>query len=96
MGSYRHAERPEKIQVSVEDLSRSGVGLLWFTPDHLATGDIIQLEFGLEDADHTVIQTAVCVRWVQDDIFGTQFVNPDELPQAFLDYLSQPIRELYT
>jgi hypothetical protein len=96
MGSYRHAERPEKIQVIVEDLSRSGVGLLWFTPDHLATGDIIQLEFGLEDADHTVIQTAVCVRWVQDDIFGTQFVNPDELPQAFLDYLSQPIREWYT
>ena len=95
MGTYRHKERTEQIQVIVEDLSQSGVGLLWFTPDNLATDDIIQLEFGLEDADHTVIRTSVSVRWVQDDIFGTQFVNPDELPQAFLDYLYQPIRDVY-
>ena len=95
MGTYRHEERPEQIQVIVEDLSRSGVGLLWFTPDYLETDDIIQLEFGLEDANHTVIRTSVSVRWVQDDIFGTQFVNPDELPQAFLNYLDEPVRDLY-
>jgi hypothetical protein len=87
MGTYRHEASTEQIQVIVEDLSQSGVGLLWFTPDHLETGDVLHLEFGLEDADYTVIRTRVCVRWVQNDIFGTQFVDPDQLPPAFLDYL---------
>lgn len=87
MATYRHEEGTKQIQVIVEDLSQSGVGLLWFTPDKLETGDILHLEFGLEDADHTVIRTCVCVRWVQNDIFGTQFVHPDELPPAFFDYL---------
>jgi hypothetical protein len=40
-----------------------------------------------EDAAHTVIRAPVCVRWVQDDIFGTQFVDPANLPPAFFDYL---------
>jgi hypothetical protein len=87
MGTYRHEEGTKQIQVIVEDLSQSGVGLLWFTPDQLKTGDVLHLEFGLEDAAHTVIRTCVCVRWVQDDIFGTQFVDPDKLPPAFFNYL---------
>jgi hypothetical protein len=87
MGTYRHEAGTEHIQVIVEDLSQSGAGLLLFTPDNLEIDDVLQLEFALEDAVHTVIRTSVCVRWVQDDIFGTQFVNPDQLPQAFLNYL---------
>ena len=87
MGTYRHEEGTKQIQVIVEDLSQSGVGLLWFTPDNLEIGDVLHLEFGLEDAAHTVIRAPVCVRWVQDDIFGTQFVHPDKLPPAFFDYL---------
>jgi PilZ domain len=87
MGTYRHEESRKQIQVIVEDLSQSGVGLLWFTPDQLEAGDVLHLEFGLEDAEHTVIRAPVCVRWVQDDIFGTQFVHPDKLPLAFFDYL---------
>jgi len=87
MGTYRHEEGTKQIQVIVEDLSQSGVGLLWFTPDQLEPGNVLHLEFGLEDADHTVIRAPVCVRWVQDDIFGTQFVHPDKLPPAFFNYL---------
>ena len=87
MGAYRHEDQNKQIEVVVEDLSRSGVGMLWFTPDSLAIGEILSLQFDLDDLRHTVVEASVCVRWVKDDIFGVQFVEPDVLPQTFFDYL---------
>lgn len=89
MGTYRRNEATEQIPVVVEDLSRSGVGMLWFAPDNLATDDILQLQFGLEDLDGTVIQASVRVRWVKDAIFGTQFIHPETLPRTFFRYLEK-------
>lgn len=87
MGTYRHHDQTEKIPVVIEDLSRSGAGMLSFSPDQLASGDILQLQFGLEDSEQTLIETSVCVRWMQDNIFGAQFVHPEKLPQDFFDFL---------
>ena len=87
MGTYQHQGQSDRTPVVIEDLSRSGVGMLSFAPDALSPGDIVDLQFGLEDSDQSVIKTTVCVRWVQRDILGAQIVHPEALPQAFFDFL---------
>lgn len=87
MGTYERKGEDTLRPMVVEDLSTSGVGMLLFAPDDLHRGDLLQLQFTLDDDSQSLIQVSARVCWVKDDIFGAEFVDPIAVPRPLLDYI---------
>lgn len=87
VGTYVREGETTPNPMVVEDLSKTGVGMLLFTPDGLQPGELLQLQFELDDGNERLIQISVQVRWMRGNIFGAAFVSLDAIPQLLLDYI---------
>jgi hypothetical protein len=73
----------------VENISYGGLQMRLSAPHTLAEDDIILIQFTLVDQQRNseLIQEAVRVRYVRDQVIGTQFIDSHGLPKVLTDYL---------
>lgn len=72
-GSFFHEGNRSKGTMTVLDLSRSGVRIRLAFAIEIQTGDKLNLEFTLDDKDHSVVTKEVVVRSVNDLLIGAEF-----------------------
>jgi hypothetical protein len=89
-GSYRRIVNGKTIEnglMVVKDLSITGMKLQ-IGPDHTCEiGDVIQVEFHIDDAQRTFIKKKVIVRNIAGRNFGTEFAPTEAVDKALGFYL---------
>ena len=73
--------------MKVKDLSTSGLKIHVNTEHHCAVGDIIQVEFSLDDSHRTLIRKKVIVRNIVGQTIGTEFAPTEPIDKALGFYL---------
>ena len=73
--------------MKVKDLSTSGLKIHVNTEHHCAVGDIIQVEFSLDDSHRTLIRKKVIVRNIVGQNIGTEFAPTEPIGKALGFYL---------
>ena len=73
--------------MKVKDLSTSGLKIHVNTEHHCAVGDIIQVEFSLDDNHRTLIRKKVIVRNLVGQNIGTEFAPTEPIDKALGFYL---------
>ena len=73
--------------MKVKDLSTSGLKIHVNTEHHCAVGDIIQVEFSLDDNHRTLIRKKVIVRNIVGQNIGTEFAPTEPIDKALGFYL---------
>jgi hypothetical protein len=88
-GTYLHEQGEEKTgHLIVENISYGGLQMRLSGPHTLLEDDKILIQFTLEQQRHgELIQETVRVRYVRDQVIGTQFIDSHGLPKALTDYL---------
>ncbi len=87
-GVYSHMLDSEQTgTMMVENLSPGGCGIRILTPHGLKRGDMIRLEFKLDDRFGTFIRIHGQLRWVLYDLAGIQFQSPHGVPQVLAYYI---------
>jgi hypothetical protein len=78
-GSFRKLDSTDLGygDILVEDLSRGGLAFRVVGQGAVEEGDLLDLEFQLDDPGRTPIRTRVVVRHILDGKVGCQFVNLD-------------------
>ena len=75
-GSYKHivdGREMDRGNMMIMDISASGVKLKLDVDRPLKPGDLLQIEFKLDDSKHTLIQKTVVIRNANDSYYGTAF-----------------------
>ncbi len=89
-GSYIHLVEGRQVGrglMKIKDLSMTGMKL-GLSPNHRCTvGDVIQVEFHLDDAQRTLIRKKVIVRNVNGLDVGTEFAPTEAVDKALGFYL---------
>ena len=89
-GSFVHLVegRPTRDGLmKVKNLSTSGLKIHVNTEHHCAVGDIIQVEFSLDDNHRTLIRKKVIVRNLVGQNIGTEFAPTEPIDKALGFYL---------
>ena len=88
-GTYLHEQSGEETgHMIVENISYGGLQMRLSGPHTLVEDDKILIQFALEPQQNgEFIQETVRVRYVQDRVIGTQFIDSHGLPKALTDYL---------
>jgi hypothetical protein len=73
--------------LTVKDISATGLKLRLNSPQNLAIGDPLQIEFHLDDRNRTLIQKLVVVRNKYGPFVGVEFGPTEALDQALGFYL---------
>ena len=73
--------------LTVRDLSAGGMKLKISDSHHLTAGDIIQVEFHLDDANRTLIRKKVIIRNINGELMGTEFAPTEATDSALGFYL---------
>ena len=73
--------------MKVRDLSTSGLKIHINTQHHCTVGDVIQVEFSLDDSHRTLIKKKVIVRNIVGQNIGTEFAPTEVLDKALGFYL---------
>lgn len=67
--------------ITVIDLSKTGVGFLLASKNvdyyQIKIGDILRIEFTLDDSKRTVVRTKITVRYASDKRVGAEFFMLD-------------------
>ena len=88
MGVYWHTlDEYQMGAMTVENLSLGGCGIRILTPHQLKRGDILRLEFKLDNADETFMHIRGQLRWVLYDQAGIEFHSSYMMPQVLADYI---------
>jgi len=75
IGTYTPPSKSATRRITVTDLSLSGVRFHTLLPHALNVGDVIELDFSLDDAKHTRLHQWAVVRWVESQEVGAEFCN---------------------
>jgi len=89
-GTYVHYVNGQprgKGAMTVKDLSTNGMKLVLNGSTTIAPGDLLKLEFRLDDAQRSLVQKKVVVRNVSDNFIGTEFAATESLDKALGFYL---------
>jgi hypothetical protein len=73
--------------LTIADLSRSGMKLKIVGTKDISTGDILMVQFHLDDAVKSLLDTMVIVKNKQDQYFGTEFAPTEQVGKALGFYL---------
>ena len=88
MGVFWHTiDRAQKGAVTIENLSVGGCGIHILTPHMLKRGDMLRLEFKLDDQDETFIRLRGKINWILYDTAGIEFWGMNTMPEALLSYI---------
>jgi hypothetical protein len=72
--------------MEVEDISRTGLRFKAQDTHHLREGDIVKLEFALDDTHNTPLVLTVELKHVSASLVGGEFCDPN-IPKALAFYL---------
>jgi hypothetical protein len=76
-------------RITVEDMSKSGLGFRTNGPAKLIVGDVLRLNFRLDNAKRSAVEKIAMVRRVFNDIVGVEFTKPiDERDPDLAFYMS--------
>ena len=67
----------ERGTMTVEDLSRTGLGFRTKTNHNICVQDLIRVSFILDDNKHSEVNKSAVVRRVHDDFVGAEFLDFD-------------------
>jgi hypothetical protein len=88
MGVYWHTLDNHQIgAMAVENLSLGGCGIRILTPHELKRGEMLRLEFKLDNAAETFIRIRGQLRWVLYDLAGVEFHRSYTIPKVLADYI---------
>jgi predicted RNA-binding Zn-ribbon protein involved in translation (DUF1610 family) len=76
-GSFINKKNSERGNMSITDLSRSGLRIKLNFPQNLEPGDKLDLEFTLDDKLRSVVKKEVIVRSVKDLSVGVEFIHSE-------------------
>jgi hypothetical protein len=74
-GHYKDLKRNQKAEINVEDISMGGLGFQTVGSDLPSPGDVLIVEFTLDDTKRSPIRKKVRVRSVKGRFVGAQFEN---------------------
>ena len=90
-GSYRvtstKSQRFESGEMTVVDISRKGVRLMFKTPPSLDVGDRIKIRFTLDDANQSLVEREVIIQNIKVPYAGARFNRPNDLDNVIGFYL---------
>jgi hypothetical protein len=89
-GTYVHyvnGQPQGKGTLTVKDLSTNGMKLVLSAIGTIAPGDLLKIEFRLDDAQRSLVQKKVVVRNISDNFVGTEFAATEALDKALGFYL---------
>ncbi len=86
-GTYIARESNQSGSIVVENISEGGARLHLKTPRSLKRGEILLVQFALDDQDHTPIHLSARVTWSVYDTTGVAFISPAGLPQVLINYI---------
>jgi hypothetical protein len=91
-GSYR---KPDSSDIGygdilVEDLSRGGLAFRMVGLGKVNEGDVLDIQFQLDDSDRTAIRARIVVRHILNEKYGCQFVNLEPGIQKTLNFYLMP------
>jgi hypothetical protein len=72
-GEYRNRRSGENGELLVENLSIDGIGFDPIKPHGLLSGDIVNVEFTLDDPRRSKVRRTVVVRTVRGSFVGSEF-----------------------
>jgi hypothetical protein len=88
MGVYwHHRDRHQMGAMIVENLSLGGCGIRFLTPHALKRGEMLRLEFKLDNASETFLRIRGQLRWVLYDLAGIEFHSSYTIPQVLAEYI---------
>src|SRR5215475_15844127 len=67
----------EKGSMTVEDLSRTGVGFRTKTQHNIRVRDMLRVRFTLDDAQHSEVHKNAIVKRISNNFVGVEFVDFD-------------------
>ena len=80
--SHDVAKGLEKGAMTVEDLSRTGLGFRTKTHHNICVEDMLQVRFTLDDAKHSEVHKSAIVKRATHDFVGAEFVDFDTFNEA--------------
>jgi hypothetical protein len=89
-GSYEHFADGRKVDrglMTVKDVSTTGMKLKMSTHHRCTVGDLIRVEFHLDDTHRTLITKKVIVRNIKGPEIGTEFAPTEAVDKALGFYL---------
>jgi hypothetical protein len=89
-GSYVHLVDGHEVgrgAMTVRDISTGGMKLRMTNAGKLKTGDVLRLEFRLDDAHRSLLQKKVIVRNIEDMYVGVQYAMTESTDKALGFYL---------
>jgi hypothetical protein len=75
--SNNAAQGLEKGAITVEDLSRTGLGFRTKTPHNIRVADILRVRFTLDNTKYSEVNKSAIVKRVTDYFVGAEFVDFD-------------------
>ena len=90
-GTYTHFlsdNTQDKGMMNVKDLSRSGLKITLNVKRDYKVGDMLLVEFRLDDSKRSLINKEVIIRWINDLTIGGEFssVNPSDPSDAAIGF----------
>ena len=86
-GTYTHLDSSKAGRMIVETLSFSGVGFRTLAPHVIQVGDVLRVEFRLDNVKRTHINKWVIVRWVHQQRVGSEFEDAQPYDKDMTIYL---------
>ncbi len=80
--SHEATKGLEKGAMTVEDLSRTGLGFSTKIPHNIRVEDMLRVRFILDDAQHSEVNKSAIVKWVTNYFVGAEFVDFDTFNEA--------------
>ena len=88
-GDYFIQEKDEKGEVLIKNISINGINFETLKPHNISKGDIVELEFILDNRNKTELHTLVKIMQVNDLNVGGQFIDESSLKQDLVLYLTK-------
>ena len=88
-GTYFDQEKDEKGEILIKNISITGINFETLKPHNISKGDIVELEFTLDNRNKTELNTLVKIMRVNDLNVGGQFIDESSLKQDLVLYLTK-------
>ncbi|MBW1728141.1 MAG: PilZ domain-containing protein [Deltaproteobacteria bacterium] len=86
-GEYFVQGRDEKGEITVEDISASGIRFASVEPHYISRSDTVELKFTLDNSMKTEIHKLIKIVWIIDRNVGAQYIDPTPLEKELEVYL---------
>jgi hypothetical protein len=86
-GIFMLEENKKEYSMTVTNISRFGLEFKSSESEKLKTGDLVGVEFRLDDKSRSLIRKKIIIRKIEEKTVGAEFWVPDEFDKALGFYL---------